>query len=190
MKNEIIEQLNELPNDHPIQVDEKKYKTTGLWVNDSVDFHGYRVVIDDKGGEFLMSFDQEVTTIPVPDNYDAVTSDDIVEIYEIPVYPEYGKVQQFKRVERDFREDYRLLSIMKRDNDYYLKTPHEKHLYTGSVDEQIKEMKKLWLKLPEKPEWLSWKKILDYESKMVNPFSDVEMSQRKEKKPSSLKNSI
>ncbi len=62
--------------------------------------------------------------------------------------------------------DYMLLSRMEMDNKYFLTSPHIKHLYMGNVSDQIKEMKKLWKKVKEKPEWLSWEDILDYEKKM------------------------
>lgn len=66
--------------------------------------------------------------------------------------------------------NYRLLDRLRSDNDYYLRHPHEKHLWAGSVDEQIKEMKRLWNNFPKdaKPEWLSMEDILEYERKMKN----------------------
>ena len=71
----------------------------------------------------------------------------------------------------DNEHTYMLLSRMAMDNDYFLGAGngYEKHLYSGSVKEQIKDMKELWNKLPknEKPEWLSMQDILDYEEKML-----------------------
>jgi hypothetical protein len=70
--------------------------------------------------------------------------------------------------------DYMLLNRLQIDNDYFLGAGnrHEKHLWAGSVDEQIKEMKAIWHKLRVKPEWLSMEDILDYETKMKRQFSD------------------
>ena len=68
---------------------------------------------------------------------------------------------------------YRLLNRLQTDNDYYLGAGnrYEKHLWAGSVDEQIKEMKSIWNKLRIKPEWLSMDDILDYETKMKNKYA-------------------
>lgn len=43
-----------------------------------------------------------------------------------------------------------------------------KHLYYGNVPEHIAEMKKIWNELKEKPEWLSFEEILNYEKEMLN----------------------
>lgn len=78
------------------------------------------------------------------------------------------------------RHTYMMLGRLQSDNDYYLGYGNrsEKRLWAGNVDDQIKEMKKLWNQLPEdgKPEWLSMEDILEYERKMKNehPNSGVE----------------
>jgi hypothetical protein len=70
--------------------------------------------------------------------------------------------------------NYRLLSRLQSDNDYYLGAGNrsERQLWAGSVDEQIKQMKSIWHELRVKPEWLSMEDILEYETKMKNKFSD------------------
>lgn len=63
--------------------------------------------------------------------------------------------------------DYRLLSRMKSDCDYYLNTSkHPKHLWAGDEQAQINKMKEIWNNLKEKPEWLSMEDINDYAQRM------------------------
>ena len=70
---------------------------------------------------------------------------------------------------------YMMLGRLKSDCDYYLGNGNrsERNLWAKSVDEQIKEMKRIWNSLPknEKPEWLSMEDIEDYESKMKNEYA-------------------
>ena len=66
-------------------------------------------------------------------------------------------------------DDYRLLSRLKADCDYYLGAGGraEKHLWAGSVEAQITKMRELYNALPEKPEWLTEQDIDLYESQMA-----------------------
>ncbi len=43
----------------------------------------------------------------------------------------------------------------------------ESRLFSQTVEEHIKDMKILWHGLKEKPEWLTWKQILTFETKMM-----------------------
>lgn len=67
------------------------------------------------------------------------------------------------------QDDYRLLSRLKADCDYYLGAGGraEKHLWAGSVEAQITKMRELYDVLPEKPEWLTEQDIDNYESQMT-----------------------
>ena len=67
------------------------------------------------------------------------------------------------------QDDYRLLSRLKEDCDYYLGAGGraEKHLWAGSVEAQIAKMRELYDALPEKPEWLTEQDIDLYESQMA-----------------------
>lgn len=67
------------------------------------------------------------------------------------------------------QDDYRLLSRLKADCDYYLGAGEraEKHLWAGSVEAQITKMWELYDALPEKPEWLTVQDIDRYESQMT-----------------------
>ncbi len=70
--------------------------------------------------------------------------------------------------QHDFSFDYQLLARLQQDCEYYLGygAGHSKHLWAQSVDAQIEKMKKLWHKVPLKPEWLSLDQIESYEQKM------------------------
>ena len=67
------------------------------------------------------------------------------------------------------QDDYRLLSRLKADCDYYLGAGGraEKHLWAGSVEAQLAKMRELYALLPEKPEWLTAEDIDRYESQMA-----------------------
>ena len=64
--------------------------------------------------------------------------------------------------------NYMLLSRLQSDCEYFLGHGGRstKHLWASTVEEHIAKMKELYDLVPEKPEWLSFEKILDYEKKM------------------------
>jgi antirestriction protein len=70
----------------------------------------------------------------------------------------------------DHSFDYMMLGRLQQDNEYFLNygQRNEKHLWAGNVEDQIKEMKRIYKKLPVKPEWLSMEDILKYEKQMKN----------------------
>ena len=70
----------------------------------------------------------------------------------------------------DYTFEYQLLNRLQSDCDYYLNygNKNTKHLWTLNVNDQIKKMKELYNQLPEKPEWLSYDKILNYEKLMLD----------------------
>ena len=68
---------------------------------------------------------------------------------------------------RDDQFDYMLLGRLQMDCEYYIKTSTcNKHLWAGNVTDQIFKMKQLWLQFRQKPEWLSFTEILNYEKQM------------------------
>lgn len=71
-------------------------------------------------------------------------------------------------VQQEHRQDYRLLSRLRSDCEYFLGagTRAEKHLWAGSVEGQIAKMRELYEVLPQKPEWLSEQDIDRYERRM------------------------
>lgn len=66
---------------------------------------------------------------------------------------------------------YQLLDRMRMDCDYHLGNGqiYGSHLWARNEREQIELMKLIWISLPEKPEWLSWEQIEEYEKKMCTP---------------------
>lgn len=66
---------------------------------------------------------------------------------------------------------YGMLSRMRADCDYYLGAGNrlDKYLWAGNVPEQIKYMKAIWKSFPkgEKPEWLKYGDIVNYERAML-----------------------
>ena len=67
--------------------------------------------------------------------------------------------------------DYQLLGRLQMDCDYYLGygNRYEKHLWAGNVKDQIEKMKELYNSFAddEKPEWLTYDDILNYEKEMM-----------------------
>ena len=67
--------------------------------------------------------------------------------------------------------DYRMLSRLKMDCDYFLGNGngYEGHLYYKDVNEHCDEMEKLWNSFAEedKPEWLTMEQIKEYREKML-----------------------
>lgn len=76
--------------------------------------------------------------------------------------------REIKQWDLTFR--YQLLDRLWMDCEYYLGRGGRlsKFLWAGNAAEQIAYMKALWLSLPqdEKPEWLSFDQICDYETRM------------------------
>ena len=83
------------------------------------------------------------------------------------------------------QDDYRLLSRLKADCDYYLGAGGraEKHLWAGSVEAQIAKMRELYDVLSEKPGWLTEQDIDRYESQMTD---GPELSQPQKEEAASL----
>lgn len=66
---------------------------------------------------------------------------------------------------------YQLLDRLRADCDYYLGNGNrnKRHLWAETEEEQMEYMKFIWNNFldNEKPEWLTWEQILEYEEKMV-----------------------
>ncbi|HEL1255096.1 TPA: hypothetical protein TVN89_001800 [Streptococcus equi subsp. zooepidemicus] len=80
-------------------------------------------------------------------------------------------------VSSDSSHNYRLLSRLQLDCEYYLgacvenqvdMATAQKHLWAGTIEGQIDKMRELYKSLPEKPEWLSSSDIDQYEKKMLS----------------------
>ena len=77
--------------------------------------------------------------------------------------------EELLRYDDTFR--YQLLSRMKQDCNYYLGYGSRSHrvLWAEDEKEQIEVMKDLWNSFEDdqKPEWLSWEDILEFEKEMI-----------------------
>ena len=71
--------------------------------------------------------------------------------------------------------DYRLLDRLRADCEYFLGAGGraEKHLWAGSVYEQIVKMRELYDALPQKPEWLTEEMIDDYADRMAPQYQVI-----------------
>lgn len=71
--------------------------------------------------------------------------------------------------EEDNKFNYMMLDRLRTDCEYFLGNGngYEKHLWAGNVEDQIAEMRKIYDKLPEKPQWLSLEDIDKYEKDML-----------------------
>ena len=67
------------------------------------------------------------------------------------------------------QHEYMMLSRLQQDCDYFLGHGNgsERNLWAGNVEDQIKEMTKLYNSLKKKPDWISMDDIKDYETKML-----------------------
>jgi len=70
--------------------------------------------------------------------------------------------------------NYSMLDRLRTDCEYFLGNGngHEKHLWAGSVDKQIAEMKKIHDSLKVKPKWLPKRKIHMYERMMTSKLKN------------------
>lgn len=73
-------------------------------------------------------------------------------------------------LERDPKFRYQLLDRMRQDCEYYIRNNFETPncLWAETEREQIDFMKQLWSSFPDadKPEWLTWEQILEFEKRM------------------------
>ena len=77
--------------------------------------------------------------------------------------------------EQEQNPNYRLLSRLKADCDYFLDAGGraEKYLWAGNVRAQIAKMREIYETLPAKPEWLTKEAIDDYDEQMTPQYQVV-----------------
>lgn len=87
-----------------------------------------------------------------------------------PIKSDLIVMYKSKYAENPYRFNYMMLDRLRGDCDYYLGygNRNKSHLYGESVNEHIERMKELHDSFPEgeKPEWLTYEGILDYEKQM------------------------
>ena len=81
-------------------------------------------------------------------------------------------------VEKPFESDYMLLGRLASDCEYYLGWGGGavEALYYHDERMHIEEMKKLYEKLPVKPEWLTLEQLKEYEKLLLNKETDISSS--------------
>lgn len=96
------------------------------------------------------------------------------------LYDPYGDVWfavgndklHYEPLPQDMRYAYSMLGRLKSDCDYFLGNGkgYEPHLWAGTVEKQIEEMRKRWNEFEEdeKPEWLTMEQIDEYEKNMLD----------------------
>lgn len=89
----------------------------------------------------------------------------------------------YEPLSREKAFEYQMLGRLKSDCDYFLGNGngYEPHLWAGTVEKQIAEMKRRWLELDEdeKPEWLTMEDIENYERRMLSARNERERQQKK-----------
>lgn len=125
-----------------------------------------RPMYKDQFGKLWKDIDLGNTATP---SLYSVTGNDVDGEPLSPIKQEYRfSPAPFQRSPFEF--EYMLLSRLQSDCKYYLGFGgRSSHAIGGkTVDEHISKMKALWNGFPpdQKPEWLSWEQILDYEKAM------------------------
>ncbi|MGO5096264.1 LPD25 domain-containing protein, partial [Agathobaculum sp. LCP25S3_E8] len=77
--------------------------------------------------------------------------------------------------QKDFSFEYQLLDRLRADCEYFLGggQRNERHLWAGTVREQIAKMRELYHALPEKPDWLTEDAISSYERRMAPRYQVI-----------------
>ena len=106
-------------------------------------------------------------------------------INEIEYMTDYDESETLHELRNALAEDekslpendpnYRLLDRLRVDCEYFLGAGNraEKHLWAGSVYEQVVKMRELYDALPQKPEWLTKEMIEDYADRMAPQYQVV-----------------
>lgn len=101
-----------------------------------------------------------------------IKSEKLFDPYGDGYYPIKSERVYYEPLPYEMRYRYTMLGRLKSDCDYFLGNGHgyEPHLWAGSVEEQIAEMRKRWNEFAddEKPEWLTMEQIDEYEKNMLD----------------------
>lgn len=120
------------------------------------------------GGQFLERRQYESLDELIQNELAELDFDDLISVSD-------AELESIGATPEQDSDDYRLLSRLKADCDYFLGAGGraEKHLWAGNVREQIAKMRELYDALPEKPEWLTMEDIDRYAQRMEPPFEVV-----------------
>ena len=137
-------------------------------INESVNEEykaGDEIIIDGKTGviDSTFRFAEDDSLLGV-----WVKFDKEVKYYTLEELKDKSKNEE-KEMNEDNKFDYMMLDRLRQDCEYFLGNGNgsERNLWAGNVEDQIAEMRKIYDKLPEKPEWLSLEDIDKYEKDML-----------------------
>ena len=120
------------------------------------------------GGQFLERRQYESLDELIQNELAELDFDDLVSVSD-------EELESISTTPEQDSDDYRLLSRLKADCDYFLGAGGraEKHLWAGNVREQIAKMRELYAALPDEPEWLTIEDIDRYAQRMEPPYEVV-----------------
>ena len=120
------------------------------------------------GGQFLERRQYESLDELIQNELAELDFDDLVSVSD-------EELESISTTPEQDSDDYRLLSRLKADCDYFLGAGGraEKHLWAGNVREQIAKMRELYAALPDEPEWLTMEDIDRYAQRMEPPYEVV-----------------
>ena len=120
------------------------------------------------GGQFLERRQYESLDELIQNELAELDFDDLVSVSD-------EELESISTTPEQDSDDYRLLSRLKDDCDYFLGAGGraEKHLWAGNVREQIAKMRELYAALPDEPEWLTMEDIDRYAQRMKPPYEVV-----------------
>jgi hypothetical protein len=120
------------------------------------------------GGQFLERRQYESLDELIQNELAELDFDDLVSVSD-------EELESISTTPEQDSDDYRLLSRLKDDCDYFLGVGGraEKHLWAGNVREQIAKMRELYAALPDEPEWLTMEDIDRYAQRMEPPYEVV-----------------
>ena len=120
------------------------------------------------GGQFLERRQYESLDELIQNELAELDFDDLVSVSD-------EELESISTTPEQDSDDYRLLSRLKDDCDYFLGVGGraEKHLWAGNVREQIAKMRELYAALPDEPEWLTMEDIDRYAQRMKPPYEVV-----------------
>ena len=120
------------------------------------------------GGQFLERRQYESLDELIQNELAELDFDDLVSVSD-------EELESISTTPEQDSDDYRLLSCLKADCDYFLGAGGraEKHLWAGNVREQIAKMRELYAALPDEPDWLTMEDIDRYAQRMEPPYEVV-----------------
>ena len=120
------------------------------------------------GGQFLERRQDESLDELIQNELAELDFDDLISVSD-------AELESIGATPEQDSDDYRLLSRLKADCDYFLGAGGraEKHLWAGNVREQIAKMRELYAALPDEPEWLTMEDIDRYAQRMEPPYEVV-----------------